>query len=109
MHLKLYIGNSMFLRAEGVKFENEETFLNDGLVEATVKNLNGTDVSGQTWPLTLDYITDSDGNYQGVLSNQLELTERKDYHVFLTVTKDANVGHWKETVTAQYRGFDEEC
>jgi hypothetical protein len=109
MHLTIYIGNSMLLTATGVHFENEVDFLNDATVEATVKNLDGTEISGQTWPLILDYIAASNGNYSGILSNELSLTEKKAYNVFLTIIKDANVGYWKETVKAAYRTFEEEC
>lgn len=106
MQARLYIGNTMVLEVTGVKFDGETEYLNDATVEATIKDSNHHEVAGQTWPLTLDYVADSDGNYKGTLSSGLELLERKSYDVELTITKDLNRGFWKEAVKAEYRTFE---
>lgn len=110
MQAKIYIGNTMVLEVSGVQFDGETEYLNDATVESTIKDSNGHEVDGESWPVTLDYVADSDGNYRGVLSSAMALLERKSYDVELTITKDLNVGFWKQTVKAEYRTFkDDAC
>ncbi len=53
-------------------------------VTATLVDEDGTTVTGQTFPLTLSYVAASNGNYRGVLEDDLNLTESASYWVQVT-------------------------
>jgi len=68
-----YYKNDTLLELAGLKDEVTEAYINTATVTATVKNAAGTAVTGQAWPLTLSYVTASDGDYRGVLEAALSV------------------------------------
>ena len=66
-----YYRNDMLLELTGLADESTGAYINNATIEATVKDAAGANVSGQTWPLTLSYVTSSNGVYRGVLDAAL--------------------------------------
>lgn len=81
----IYWQNDTLLELTGLKDEAADTFVNDATVTARVKTQGGVDVAGQSWPLTLAYLAESDGIYQGVLEAALDVDINDRLNVEVTV------------------------
>ena len=67
----LFDKNNMLLRVNGARDAKTAAFLNVATVTARLVDSLGVDIGGQTWPLTLDYVAASNGDYCGVLNDTL--------------------------------------
>ena len=101
----LFIGNDMSLTVTGLKDEIAGTFINSGAtVTATIKNRAGVNVSGQNWPLTLSYLTGTNGNYRGVLEDGIAFEANEIYRIEITADAGSDViGFWRYERKAVYR------
>ncbi len=61
----LYLATDNAFIVEGVRNSVSNEFINDATVELTLLDATGNELSGQTWPLELDYVAGSNGNYSG--------------------------------------------
>ena len=78
----IFIDNDNIVEVTGLKDELTDTYVNDAIVEATLKSCStGVEVTGQTWPIVLGYINGSNGDYRGVLQDSLVLSEDALYIV----------------------------
>lgn len=105
--MKVYIGNDNLLTVDALTNAATGAYVNNATVTATLKDADGTNVSGQTWPLSLAYVSGSNGKYQGVLEDGLDLTEdnRATTHTCV-IDIDAvgdQVGHFEIPMTATVR------
>lgn len=75
MALEVFIDNDNVVRLTGLRnvMDPEDTYLNAATVEMTLKNHMNQNVAGQTWPSTMAYVTDSDGDYIGQLEDGIAL------------------------------------
>ncbi len=62
-------GNDNILELDGLRNEITGAFLNAATVTATLVDSGGVNVTGQSWPLALDYVSDSDGIYRGTITD----------------------------------------
>lgn len=99
----LLIQNDQTIRVNGLQDEVTESYLNAATVTVTLKAKDGTEVAGETWPLTLSYVAASDGNYIGNLSDELELTAGRTYFVEITAVSGEWKGFWRFPRAAEYR------
>lgn len=100
----LFVGNDTVLEVKGLKNEVTGAFLNAATVTATLVDAQGSEVGGQSWPVTLAYVTDSDGIYRGTLSYAMSLTATSRYTA--QVTADGGAGlraSWDVPCTARTR------
>ena len=100
----VFVANSNMLELQGLFSEVEQAFVNDAAVTATVKDSNGAPLTGQTWPVVLSYIAQSDGIYRAILLESLPFQNKKTY----TASIDADggtgrKGHWEFSFNAQTR------
>ena len=58
-------------------------------VTAVIKDSSGTNVSGETWPLTLSHV--SAGTYRGTVSSAVSLTRHAKYTCYVTATTTGGV------------------
>ena len=100
----LFDKNNMLLRLNGAQDAKTAAFLNAATVTARLVDRLGVDIVGQTWPLTLDFVAGSNGDYCGVLNDTLVqvigATERAQ------VTFNGGVGlraFWETPCTVQVR------
>lgn len=56
-----------------------DDYVNNATVNVTVKDLDGAEVSGQSWPTQLAYVADSDGKYQATISDSVAFTRDTEY------------------------------
>lgn len=81
----LYGGNDNILEVASLKNELTGEFLNDAVVIATLKDSVGGEVSGDSWPKTMDYLAASNGIYRVTLPHTLGLVIGSRYTVVITV------------------------
>ncbi|MDH5187343.1 MAG: hypothetical protein OEW37_00140 [Rhodospirillaceae bacterium] len=94
--LKIYVSNDNIITLVGLKDYVADTYINDSTVTVTVVDSSGTSISGETWPLSLPYVTASNGNYQGTLSDVLVLTADDSYTAQITADSGGGKkGYWE--------------
>lgn len=99
----IFINNDNRIVLTGLKNESTDAFENGATVTMTLYDSANTEVTGQSWPATLTYITASDGNYEGTLDDGLSLTDGQDYEVRITAVASGANGEWRKTLTAAFR------
>ena len=102
-----FVDNTNMLTLSGLTSEDEAAVINNATVTVTVKDESDTAVSGETWPVTMDYITDSQGNYRAMISSTVEFEVGGKYTAVIDVdasdTSIERVAHWEFPFTAQVR------
>lgn len=100
---KLYLTDDL-MEVEGLQNAADGTYMNTAttvsvtLVDATTR----VNIVGETWPLTLGYITGSNGDYRGTLKSTLTLT--KGQTLLALVWVDGGTGkrrYWELDVTVK--------
>ena len=102
----LYIGNDNIIELSSLRnvSTSPETYINDATVTVTIYDANGDEVSGETWPLSLSYVSGSSGKYTATLADTLSLSVNKRYRIKLTADGGAGLkGEWHENVNAVRR------
>lgn len=99
----LLIGNDQTLLVQSVTDEITGSYINDATVTASLRQMNTTAVPGQSWPLTLDYVAASNGNYRGNLENDLEIREGLKYIVEITIVSGSFQAFFRFERRADYR------
>ena len=93
---ELWVDTANGFRVQGLRRESlgNPGFLNNATVTVRVQDQAGNDVplTLTTWPLTLNYILLSDGDYEAVLQpGDMVLTTGACYHIVYEVT-DPSIG-----------------
>ncbi|MDX8513529.1 hypothetical protein [Mesorhizobium captivum] len=92
----VYVGNTNIIELTGLKSAVEGTYVNDADVTVTVKDADGNAVAGQTWPAAMTYVAASNGNYRGILEDDLALVDGTTYFAHIDADAGANrIGHWE--------------
>jgi hypothetical protein len=100
----LLIGNDQTLLVEGLQDEITGDYINNATVTATIKDKRDVAVAGQSWPATLAYVDDSNGNYRGNLEDGLELVQGRVYWVEITANAGSDIiAFWRFRLAAMYR------
>lgn len=98
----LLLGNDQTITVTGLQDQVSGAYLNASTVTATIDTLAGTELAS----ITLQYVTDSNGDYQGVIEDDVAITSGTRYVVDVTATSAGDlVGNWREVVVAKYREF----
>jgi hypothetical protein len=91
-----FVANTNVLDLIGLKNEIAGTFINNAAVTVTIKDDQGVNVSGATWPMTMTYVTGSDGDYRAFLSEDLAFVAKGKYIAAIDADGGTNlVGHWE--------------
>lgn len=86
----LYYGNDMVLEVAGLRDHVTGEPVNDAAVTVTLEDSADNTVVGESWPLALTYVADSDGIYRATLRDTLALQINARY--VATVTADDGEG-----------------
>lgn len=65
-----------------------ESYLNAATVELVVLDELGEEVAGVTWPLAMDYLPGTNGNYRVYVPPEAEMRRHKRYLAKITATQD---------------------
>jgi hypothetical protein len=82
----LFVDNDNYIEVSGLRNGATDAYENSASLTCTLKNSAGTNVTGQSWPLTLSYVSSSNGVYRGVLDDGLDLTAGETYYATVTGT-----------------------
>jgi len=99
-----FVANTNLIELIGLKDAIQDTFINDAAVTVSIRQLNGKPVAGSSWPLTVDYVTGSDGDYRVVLTHSLNLIDNKHYKAIIGVNAGSErIGRWEFPFKAEIR------
>ena len=100
MSFTVYVGNTNLLEIFRLKSALDNSHIYDATVTVTIKDEAGTEVSGQTWPTAVDFVSGSEGDYYCILSEDLELTAGQPYIAHIDADGGINrFGHWEVSFT----------
>lgn len=103
----VYVENTNLLQIRGVKDALTNQFISDADIEFTVKDAEGAEVAGQTWPTTMnpdDSTDDIGGNYHGILEHTLEIEAGLVYYAHIDADAGSDrIGHWEFAFTPKVR------
>ena len=94
--MPVFVANSNLLELTGLRSEVEDAFIDDASVTVTIYDAADEEVAGETWPLTMDYTSGSDGDYSAIISEDVEFTAGATYYAHIEADGgDGRVGHWE--------------
>ena len=103
--LALHPDNSLSFQAVITNPLVNPIYVNDAVVTVTLLDAAGAEVVGETWPLTLDYVAASNGQYAKTVNPISGVTAGENYTVKLSaVGADSLTGNWEGVVEATTRG-----
>lgn len=102
--LTLYVGNDNVLTLSGLQNSVDDSYINNATVTVTLVDSDGNSVSGETWPVTLSYVSGSDGNYRATLADTISASADTAYRARVTADGGAGLkGYWEIPVYAVKR------
>lgn len=99
----ILIANSNTLELNGLRNQVMGGFINTATVVASLKDSAGVDVAGQSWPVILNYVSGTDGNYRALFEPTLELIPFRCYTLDLVAQGDGLTASWSVLIQAQNR------
>jgi hypothetical protein len=103
-HSTIYLGSTTLVKVNGLR-DTDGNYQNNATVtiESLTDRVTGQAVTGITVPFSLSYVTSSNGNYQGVISDSLGVVEGGQYIAILKAELGSGqVKEWSEHIRAQY-------
>jgi len=92
----IYYLNDHTIELRNLKNEVTGDYLDAATVTVTLVDSNDAEVSGETWPLTMSYVTGSNGVYRATFSDTLSLTKLAKYTAKVTADGGAGLkGYWE--------------
>lgn len=105
--ISLHPDNSLLFEAVLTNQNADPIYVNDATVVVTVYDTDDVEVTGQVWPLTLDYVAASDGIYRAATDPVTGIIAGLRYNIILKATgSDGLIGQWNHSTVATYRGCD---
>lgn len=98
----IYLQSDNTLLLENLRKDSDQSYLNSATVTLTILNPDGTALSGVSWPVTMAYISSSNGSYSYTLPYTVPLTKNVKYKA--VVVSDAGLGYrhrWEYGLVAQ--------
>lgn len=97
----IYVDNDNIITLVGLKNKVSGAWINDATVTVTLQDEDGNEVSGQSWPATLSYVSSSNGNYRATLEDVLNLLPDVEYTAEVTADGGPGLkGAWSEPVSS---------
>ena len=98
----LWVNNDNTIEVNSLRNTLTNVTDNSASVELTIADLEGTPVSGQTWPLILQNI--APGRYVTTVGVSVVIEEEQDYLAVIVVTGSAGeYANWRLTCRAKRR------
>lgn len=97
----LLVGNDHLILLLALQDSETDEFVNTAIVTAQIKTEDGENVGDE---IELEYIADSDGNYRGLIQENVPILDDTYYIVELRAsTLAGDVAFWRFKRMAQYR------
>lgn len=88
--MTIFVGNTCLLELVELLDTQTGGYINDATVTVTIVDSDGNEVSGETFPLTMSYVSSSDGLYRCTLLHGLGFTAGHTYTAQITATDTAS-------------------
>lgn len=98
----VYINNDNVLRLSGLRKFNGEGFENAAQVTVTIRSKNGI-VGGGDFPLAMNYVAGSNGDYLCVLYSTIEWELNEPYIAEISAVAEGIAASWEMRVTPRKR------
>lgn len=97
-----YVDNDMVIECANVIDNISGNTVDDATITATLKDSEDVDVTGQIWPVTLDFV--SSGLYRKTVDKAVDVLDAIGYtlHIDL-VTPGGNDAHWEIPIGGETR------
>lgn len=90
-----FVANTNLLDLVGLQSAADASYINDAAVTVTIVDSKGVNVAGASWPLTMDYLAASAGNYRAVLAASLPFAAGKRYTAVISADAGGgSIGQW---------------
>lgn len=101
----IYIGNDTVIEIEGLIDSVDDTYVNDATVSIQLYEIDGYGDVGDAFgsPVTMDYVTDSDGDYIGIIESSVGLTLGNKYLAIITASSSGRDSRWDEIIQVTRR------
>ena len=100
----IYISNDHLLELRGMKNIAADAYIDNATVTAVLVDEDGVEVVGQSWPVTLSHVAESDGDYRATLEDALELTVGLAYTAQISASGGSDLaGYWEYPLRARIR------
>lgn len=102
--LTIYEDNDAYIEVKGLLNRTTGAFVENATMAVTLKTLAGAEVAGQTWPLTMSFVTGTNGVYRATMPSTLDVTQGTSYTA--VITADGGPGllaKWEIDVQCQKR------
>jgi hypothetical protein len=104
----VYVANTNNLELRGLKSVSSGEFINDAVVTVTIKDgkVSDSDLAGESWPLTMEYVVGSDGDYRVGLTHTLPFVAKHHYTAIIDSevgSPPERTGHWEFPFKASTR------
>lgn len=103
MDCTIYVGNNNLVDLIGLKNAATDSYENSADVSLRLIADDGSEIEGQTWPLTMNYVADSDGDYRATLSKDLVITHKQVITADITAVASGITGNWKTPCRVETR------
>ena len=100
----IFEDNDMLVEIDGLQDSSDDSFLNAATITATIKDKDGVAVIGQTLPISLSYVSSSNGKYQGVFDKLLALVSGDKGMIEITGAEGTLDAFWELAYVVQKRG-----
>jgi hypothetical protein len=102
----LYIGNDNIVSISGLTNAATNAVVNDATVMLSLSDTSGNAVAGQSFPVAMNYVATSDGDYAFNLQSDLQLRHNTVYVAQITVNSSGIDAAWEFQLKAEKRGLN---
>ena len=101
-----YYLNDNLVELDGLTNEATGAYINDATVTVTLTDTAGTQIAGETWPLTMGYVSGSNGKYRATLEDTLTVTLGQMLVATVNTLGDGLTGRWVSRPRVVERDFN---
>ncbi len=88
----LFVESDNLITVDEVKNTATDVYITDATVNATLYESDGTtEVSGETWPIVLSYVANTNGRYEGTIEDTVSLVSNVRYRLKIIVDGGTNL------------------
>jgi hypothetical protein len=95
----VYVANTNVIELTGLTDAVDNTLISDAAVSFTIKDADGAEVAGQTWPAPMDAVDGTDGVpglYRGIVEDDVAMVADTQYFAHVEVNAGPDrIGHWE--------------
>lgn len=99
----ILVENDNVVELDGLRNPVTGAFLNAATVDITITDSAGVEVAGETWPLSIPFVSGSDGIYRVVLDKVIEFIAGQRYTAVINARESGLDAKWTLVYIAEVR------